>query len=303
MSYNCFSEVVSLDEKQRAPTLIPMLINADYEPFLGVSPFPGYRGLHCHDFFEFYLFFSGAPYYCIGDQTFPLKPCTLAIIPPFHMHGLVGAEADTAYERAWMYVTPAMVRKISMGVSNLSEFFGQCVQAGKAYFPICYETAQNLRQSIAAVKAHAGDTGEISKWQNDLRVANFLSDVYDIAQAADISCKPVILNESIQAILTYLNDHYCERISIPELSRRFGISASCMTREFTAYTGRSVYDYVLYRRILSAKEKICAGMPFTQTAYACGFNDYSCFLRAFIKSVGQSPTAYKKYIKSIEKIS
>ncbi len=292
-----------MDEKQKAPTLIPMPINADYEAFFGVSPFPGYRGLHCHDFFEFYLFFSGAPYYCIGDQTFPLKPCTLAIIPPFHMHGLVGAEADTAYERAWMYVTPAMVRKISMGVSNLSEFFKQCVQAGKAYFPIGYEAAQNLRQSIAAIKAHSGDTGEISKWQNDLRVANFLSDIYDIAQAADVTCKPVILNESIQAILTYLNDHYCERISIPELSRRFGISASCMTREFTAYTGRSVYDYVLYRRILSAKEKICAGMPFTQTAYACGFNDYSCFLRAFIKSVGQSPTAYKKYIKSIEKIS
>lgn len=82
------------------------------------------------------------------------------IIPPFHMHGLVGAEADTAYERAWMYVTPAMVRKISMGVPNLSEFFKRCVQNGKAYFPIGYEAAQRLRQSIIAVKAHTDDAGE-----------------------------------------------------------------------------------------------------------------------------------------------
>ena len=76
-----------------------------------------------------------------------------------------------------------------------------------------------------------------------------------------------------------------------------------MTREFAAYTSRSVYDYVIYRRILSAKELICAGKPFTEIAFECGFNDYSCFLRAFQKLTGQSPSAYKKYIKSIEKIT
>lgn len=90
---------------------------------------------------------------------------------------------------------------------------------------------------------------------------------------------------------------------VPHLEHEFEVFQSHMTREFAAYTGRSVYDYVIYRRILSAKELICAGRPFTEIAFECGFNDYSCFLRAFQKLTGQSPSAYKKYIKSIEKIT
>lgn len=148
-----------------------------------------------------------------------------------------------------------------------------------------------------------GDQSEIGRWQNYLRVAYFLSDVYDLTQTSNVSYRPVVLNESIHAILSYINDHYQEPISIPELSRKFGISQSHMTREFAAYTGRSVYDYVLYRRILCAKELICAGKPFTEIAFECGFNDYSCFLRAFQKLTGQSPSAYKKYISSIENIT
>ena len=44
-------------------------------------------------------------------------------------------------------------------------------------------------------------------------------------------------------------------------------------------------------------------MSITEIAFECGFNDYSCFLRAFQKLTGQSPSAYKKYIKSIENIT
>lgn len=275
----------------------------DYEPYSGTSPFPGYNGFHCHDFYEFFIYFSGAPYHSIGGQISPLKPCTLVIIPPFHMHGLVGTQADTPYERAWLYATPAMLQKASMGISDLNQYFRKCASTGRAYFTIRQQEAEKLRTTILEIQEQMIDQSEIGRWQNYLRVANFLADVYNLTRTADVSYKPVVLNESIHAILSYINEHYQEPISVQELSRRFGISASHMTREFTAYTGRSVYDYVIYRRILCAKELICAGKPFTEVAFACGFNDYSCFLRAFQKFIGQSPSAYKKYIKSIENIT
>lgn len=290
--------------KKDTSTYSPMgKLCTDYEPFSATSPFPGYHGFHCHDFYEFFIFFSGAPYHSIGGQISPLKPCTLVIIPPFHMHGLVGTQADTPYERAWLYVTPAMIQKVSMSIQDLNHYFRNCVSTGMAYFSISHRDAEKLRSIILDIREHMGDQSEIGKWQNYLRVANFLSGVYDLTQTADTSYKPVVLHESIHAIFSYINDHYKEPISVPELSRQFGISASYMTREFTAYTGRSVYDYVLYRRILCAKEMICAGRPFTEIAFECGFNDYSCFLRAFQKLTGQSPSAYKKYIKSIENIT
>lgn len=275
----------------------------EYETFSGVTAFPGYSGLHCHDFFEFYIFFSGASCYSLGDQISPLVPCTLIIIPPFHMHGLVGARADVPYERAWMYITPGIMQKVSMGAIDLNYYFKKCVQNGTAFFTISQQEANLLRCIITEVQAHMEDKSDVGRWQNTLRIARFLSQVYSLTQTAETAYRPVVLNESIQDILSYINDHYQESISIPELSRQFGISASHMTREFTAYTGRSVYEYVLYRRILSAKEMIYAGKPFTEIAFECGFNDYSCFLRAFQKITGQSPTAYRKYLHSIEQIT
>lgn len=290
--------------QKASPAYEPMgkLCN-DYEPYSGTTSMPGFCGLHCHDFYELYVFFSGASYYSLGSQISPLSPCTLIIIPPFYMHGLIGPKSDAPYERAWLYVTPGMMQKASMGSLDLNHYFKKCTQTGKTFLTIRHEDANRLRDIILDIRSHMDDRSSIGRWQNSLRVANFLSAVYDLTQVADVGFKPVALNESMQDVLSYINDHYQEPISVPELSRRFGISASHMTREFTSYTGRSVYDYVLYRRILSAKELIYAGKPFTEIAFECGFNDYSCFLRAFQKLTGQSPSAYKKYIRSIEEIS
>lgn len=292
-----------LSPKKESPAYSPMSMHCvDFEPYADVTPFPGYHGLHCHDFFEIYIYFSGASYHSLGDQISPLVPCTLVIIPPFHMHGLVGTKADIPYERAWLYITPSIVQKVGMDTLDLNHYFKKCVQSGKAYFPISHQTADTLRSIIQELRQHMDDKTDAGRWQNTLRVAQFLSHVYSLTQTVDAFLTPVVLNESIQDILSYINDHYREPISIPELSRRFGISTSHMTREFTAYTGRSVYDYVLYRRIQSAKEMIYVGKPFTEIAFECGFNDYSCFLRAFQKLTGQSPSAYRKYIHSIEKM-
>ncbi len=278
----------------------------DYEPFSGTFGVPpGYFGLHCHDFFEFYIFFKGVPYFFLNEQVFSLKPCTLIILPPFHMHGVINTQEASScdYERSWLYVTPAMMQTIGMGIHNFADFFTECVQTGRAYFNIDYDTAESCRKIIENICRNMTVQNQMEKWQNYLYVAEFISKIYNIAHVSDATSKPIILNKTIQAVLGYINNNFTEAISIPELSRRFGISVSYMAREFTMYTGRSVYDYVLYRRILLAKQLICAGKPFTETAYECGFNDYSGFLRAFGKLTGQTPRAYKKYIKSIGNLS
>ena len=83
-------------------------------------------------------------------------------------------------------------------------------------------------------------------------------------------------------------------IKLEEVARTFGVSVSFLSHEFVKYTGRSVYDYVLYRRIRYAKQLIAAGTPLNEVAYQCGFNDYSSFLRSFTKMTGMSPSAYRK---------
>ena len=106
--------------------------------------------------------------------------------------------------------------------------------------------------------------------------------------------EPIVVNEAMQDVLAYINEHYTTSIKLETLARQFGVSVSFLSHEFVKYTGRSVYDYVLYRRVLLAKEMISSGIPLSDVAFQCGFNDYSSFLRAFTKIAGVSPSAYRK---------
>ena len=84
-----------------------------------------------------------------------------------------------------------------------------------------------------------------------------------------------------------------------QLAKQFGISVSYLSHEFVRFTNRSVYDYVLYRRVMLARQMMQDDLSLNTIAYQCGFNDYSNFLRMFNKLVGMSPSAYRKHLYSL----
>ena len=108
-------------------------------------------------------------------------------------------------------------------------------------------------------------------------------------------------NSIIQEILSYINNHYTQPIRIENLARSFGVSVSYLSHEFVRFTNRSVYDYVLYRRVMLARQQMMGTASLNDIAYQCGFNDYSNFLRSFGKVVGMSPSQYRKQLKQYRK--
>lgn len=285
---------------KKQSTYSPMLNeSSDYDAYSGTTDVWDYYGLHYHDFFEFYLFKKGIPYFCVDEQVFPLKTNTLVILPPFHLHGLVSNQTSTDYERSWMYITPALMQTVGMGLKDFPDFFKDCVEKGKGYFYVDDETAEKLRNLIETLRDNVNVKSPTGRWRNALCIGEFLSIVYEIAKNSDVTYKPIVINETIQSVLAYINNHYTEDLSVSGLAKTFSLSPSYLSRSFTAYTGKSLYNYIQYRRIMLAKEMICANKPFMEVALECGFNDYSCFLRAFTKSTGKTPKEYRKYVSSL----
>ena len=52
-------------------------------------------------------------------------------------------------------------------------------------------------------------------------------------------------------------------------------------RTFKSQTGQTLHQYITRRRILKAAELIGSGTSVSKAASACGYEDYSAFLRAF----------------------
>jgi AraC-like DNA-binding protein len=107
--------------------------------------------------------------------------------------------------------------------------------------------------------------------------------------------------DTMQRCADYIDRSYAQELSLESLARQFGVSVSFLSHEFVRYTGRSVYDYVLHRRVQMAKAMINEAMPLNEVAYQCGFNDYSNFLRVFSKMAGMSPSAFRKRSKEAQK--
>lgn len=83
--------------------------------------------------------------------------------------------------------------------------------------------------------------------------------------------------------------------SVAELATLCGISARHLHRQFVALTGKTVADYIEAARIEEAKRLLGHGnRPVKAIAQACGFAHANSFARAFRRSTGLSPLAWRQ---------
>ena len=100
--------------------------------------------------------------------------------------------------------------------------------------------------------------------------------------------KPDLLNE----VLSYIELHLNEKITLEETAKHFYVSVSTITQLFRQKMGTSFYRCVTQRRLIAAKVRIGDGENLEDVSRAVGFSDYSSFYRAFKKEYGITPRQY-----------
>lgn len=102
----------------------------------------------------------------------------------------------------------------------------------------------------------------------------------------------------VDAVLSYVQGHLGEKITLEDVAQKFWVSSSTITHLFNKQMGISFYKYVMGLRLAEAKNLISEGMPMEKVAIRVGFGDYSAFYRAFKKEFGFSP---RQYLQSLAK--
>jgi AraC-like DNA-binding protein len=96
-------------------------------------------------------------------------------------------------------------------------------------------------------------------------------------------------------LLSYLDQHYCEPVSIEQMLKIAGMSQSTLMRAFHRVFQRSPVDYLIRLRVQKATELLMDGeLRIGDIALACGFNDSNYFTRQFRRVTGRSPRAFRK---------
>ena len=85
-------------------------------------------------------------------------------------------------------------------------------------------------------------------------------------------------------LLTYVNDHYTEDISLTAVAKAIGYSKEYCSKTFAELVGMSFRDYLNLLRLRKAEEyfsmKNTTSLTTTEIVYKCGFNSTATFYRA-----------------------
>ena len=99
----------------------------------------------------------------------------------------------------------------------------------------------------------------------------------------------------IHAMLSYIEDHLSEDLKPESIAGGHFISVSQLYRDFYAFTGHSVKEYIRKRRISNACEKIkCSELPLTVIADESGYQTIQAFYKQFRSTVGMTPLEYRR---------
>jgi len=93
----------------------------------------------------------------------------------------------------------------------------------------------------------------------------------------------------------YIDANYTETISMADLARRTGLSATQFNAQFRTLLRMSPTEYVLSRRIQDAQKLLVeTDRTIADIGMAVGFFDQSHFTKRFRKVTGMTPLAYRR---------
>lgn len=242
--------------------------------------------VHCHSFHEIYYFVEGDADYLVEGKEYRLTPNSLILLSPHTLHGVrVNSAAD--YVRCAIHFEVAAVPPEHRQIL-LSPFPGNKKNSPKEVFyehTDHYELITFFRQFVDSQK----QPEPLCSQYYPIYLQGLLAQISLISQSLRPTTITSNVSDTITDIIHYVNEHLAAPLSLDLLSARFFISKYYLNRAFKKATGTTVMDYVIYKRVIMARQLILNGHTASDAAIRSGFGDYSSFYRSYRKIMGQSP--------------
>lgn len=264
-------------------------------PF-GVSHYVSHKKseklLHIHDNgFEFLLFLAGEANYFLETAIYNMKRGDLLLIPPNTIHGY-RINKDSDYERIPLHIQQNLLLTLSTDKTPLLKIF----QNPKHH--ILHLNEDEINQFIFHTETIIRSEAEQDYGYDILSLAHLqlllnivyksYRNIYSTEKHQDVS-PPIIRNA-----IDYINLHLTEDITIQSVSDNLGISSSRLSHLFKEYTGSSLWNYVVIKRLILSRSLLLEGKTTTEACYASGFQDYSHFNKSFSKTFNITPGKFLK---------
>lgn len=266
-----------------------MLGESDFEFYHYLDNTPPEVEFHQHPFYEVFFFLDGIVNYTIEGKTYKLRPGDVLLTNSLDIHR-PEIFPGRPYERVVIWLDDRFFERIRAEDGDLSTCFADA--ARKDY--------RRIRPSQGSIIRMRTLCNQISKEQNSRALGShilvctylfeFLVEVCRCYfETTNFMREDVTENPKINTILDYINQNISSNLSLDQIANKFYVSKFYLSKQFKHFTGMSIYQYIIKKRVTISRDMLRAGASVTSACMECGFNDYSNFLKAFKREFNCTP--------------
>ncbi|MDD5687370.1 MAG: AraC family transcriptional regulator [Elusimicrobia bacterium] len=259
---------------------------------------------HFHPFaMEFQYIRSGKGFYFINDKSNTFKDKSIFIIHGRDIHTYIKGKNPSRVNKTTLYF------KKSFFKDSLSH---------QPFIKSIFDCNKNFPHQICFSEKEADDIELIlhmlekeweRKGENFREVIKSLLTTFLVLIKRSMSNKEKNIsslkehNPIIDEVLDYIDKHFKEHITLPDLSKQVGYSSYHISRLFKKFTGLSFRELVDNKRVIEAKRILETdnSKKVISIAYEVGFSDLSAFNRNFKRLTSTIPSLYRKICAPINK--
>lgn len=248
---------------------------------------------HLHSGCEIYFLISGDVRYFVEKSSYPLSYGDLIITNQHEIHK-PSFSSEALYERITVEFNPALVSLFNTSACDLLQPFYNRKNGENNRIAITEEDTEKL---LALFHKYAHIRILPSEERKILQLSCFMELLVFISQRF-MSCEPAGPNpqrhRKLAPVLDHIEHHLDQDLSLDTMAQQFYISKYYLSKLFKAYTGSTIHEYIIFKRMAAAKRYLSEGCNVTEACSKSGFTDYTSFLRLFKKKFGMLPKDYMK---------
>ena len=244
--------------------------------------------VHGHLQYELYYYLSGNVSVLVKGREYQVEPNMLLVFPPNVFHG-IRVNDETAYERFTLEFSPTCIQP------ERREMLLQALPAADARGDAVCMRMVVEDPALHALLLQMDKLCDCDRKVQDQMIPVILEAILgtvalSVNHQEDEGQESARRKSDVSNILTYVNEHFTEQITLDSLAELFFVSKDHLNRSFRKVTGTTVRDYLISKRVTYVQQLLINGIPASQASILAGFGDYTSFYRAYVKRTGHAPS-------------
>ncbi|MGN0486231.1 MAG: helix-turn-helix domain-containing protein [Acutalibacteraceae bacterium] len=248
--------------------------------------------VHQHDFYEVYFFISGNVEYSVEGRSFHLKSGDILLINPLELHQPRIGPDQSPYERIVLWINRHYLSRLCTNDTSLSRCFDSSSPDHTNLLRLTGAQQNFVHSKLDELLREKSENLYGSELAAAAILTRFLVELnrMTLSRKRTVDSRPP--SPLVTAAVSYINEHYSEKISLSSIAEEFFVSKYYLSHVFNDIVGTSINRYITLKRLINAKQMLSGGVKPTTAAANSGFGDYAGFYRAFTGEYGISPSEF-----------